>query len=86
MTRLIWYPGHDLLLMDIVRAENCHLYDSQGKRYVDLESGVWCTSIGHANPRILRVIADQSAQIAHTGFGYSSAVLEEAAREIMSVP
>jgi acetylornithine aminotransferase len=46
MTHLIWYPGHDLLLTDIVRAENCYLYDSQGKRYVDLESGVWCTSIG----------------------------------------
>jgi acetylornithine aminotransferase len=86
MTRLVWYPGHDLLLKDIVRAENCHLYDSQGRRYVDLESGVWCTSIGHAHPRILRAIAEQSAQIAHTGFTYSNAVVEEAAREIMSVP
>jgi len=36
---IIWYPGHDLLLEDIVRAENCHLYDSNGNRYVDLESG-----------------------------------------------
>jgi CubicO group peptidase (beta-lactamase class C family) len=36
---IIWYPGHELLLKDIVRAENCYLYDSKGKRYVDLESG-----------------------------------------------
>jgi acetylornithine/N-succinyldiaminopimelate aminotransferase len=84
-THFIWYPGHELLIPDIVRAENCSLYDSQGKRYVDLESGVWCTAIGHGHPRILRVIAEQSAQIGHTGFGYSHAVVEEAALEILSL-
>lgn len=85
MTHLIWYPGHDFLLDDIVRAENCHLYDSNGKRYVDLESGVWCTSIGHGNPRILRVIAEQAVRISHAGFCYSSRVVEEASNEILSV-
>jgi len=80
---VVWYPGHDLLLKDIVRAENCDLYDSDGKRYVDLESGVWCTSIGHGNPRIRRAIEEQLARIAHTGFGYSNALVEEAARAIL---
>jgi acetylornithine/N-succinyldiaminopimelate aminotransferase len=82
---VVWYPGHDLLLEDIVRAENCYLYDSNGKRYVDLESGVWCTSIGHGNPRIRRTITEQSARIAHTGFGYSNALVQEAARAILSL-
>ncbi|MGQ9778556.1 MAG: aminotransferase class III-fold pyridoxal phosphate-dependent enzyme [Bacillota bacterium] len=58
---VIWYPGHDLLLGDVVRAENCHLYDSEGKKYVDLESGVWCTAIGHGNPRILRLCLGPAA-------------------------
>jgi acetylornithine aminotransferase len=74
-----------LILADIVRAENCHLYDSHGKRYVDLESGVWCTSIGHAHPRILRLLAEQSAKIGHTGFCYTNPLVEEAAREILSL-
>lgn len=85
INHVVWYPGHELLLRDIVRAENCHLYDSKGKRYVDLESGVWCTSTGHGNPRILRAITEQSARIAHTGFCYSNAIVEEAAREILSL-
>ena len=85
MTSLLWYPGHELLLKDIVRAENCHLFDSQGKRYVDLESGVWCTSIGHGNPRVLRALSNQAACIGHTGFGYSNAIVEEAARDILSL-
>jgi acetylornithine aminotransferase len=82
---LLWYPGHDLLLTDIIRAENCTLVDSKGKRYVDLESGVWCTSVGHGHPRILRVIADQSARIAHAGFNYTNQVVPEAATEILSL-
>jgi acetylornithine aminotransferase len=85
MSHLLWYPGHDLLLADIVRAENCYLYDSAGARYVDLESGVWCASIGHGHPRILRVIAERSARVGHTGFNYSSPVVEEAAKEILAL-
>ncbi len=85
MSHLIWYPGYELLIKDIVRADNCYLYDSAGRKYVDLESGVWCTSIGHANPRILDVIAGQSSRIAHTGYCYSSGVVEEAAQEILAL-
>jgi 4-aminobutyrate aminotransferase-like enzyme len=85
MTNIFWYPGYDLPLKNIVRAENCNLYDAEGKRYVDLESGVWCTSIGHGNPRILRVITEQAALITHTGFSYSNKILPETAQEILSL-
>lgn len=84
MNNLLWYPGHELLLPDIVRAENCHLYDAAGTRYVDLESGVWCTAIGHGHPRVLRAIAEQAARIAHTGYSYSSAVVAEAAGRVLA--
>ena len=83
--RLIWYPGHELLLPEIVRAENGRLYDAEGRSYVDLESGVWCTPIGHGNPRVLRVLAEQSGQIAHAGYCYSSPVVDEAAREVLAL-
>ncbi len=82
---LVWYPGHELLLRDIVRAENCHLFDSAGVRYIDLESGVWCTSIGHGNPRIKKVIEEQYARYGHSGFNYSGGVVEEAAEAIMTL-
>ena len=84
-SRLVWYPGHELLLRDIVRAENCHLYDSRGTRYVDLESGVWCTSIGHGNPRIKQVMEEQYSMYGHSGFNYSGGVVEDAADEIMAL-
>ena len=84
-TKLLWYPGHELLLRDIVRAESCRLHDSRGNVYVDLESGVWCTSVGHGHPRFLSVIAEQSARIGHTGFNYSNEIAEEAAGEILAL-
>jgi acetylornithine aminotransferase len=85
MHPLLWYPGHELILEDIVRARDCYLFDARGKRYLDFESGVWCTSIGHCHPRILAVIAEQSARIAHAGFNYSCAVVLEAARGILAL-
>ncbi|MCP4598943.1 MAG: aspartate aminotransferase family protein [Proteobacteria bacterium] len=84
-SHVIWYPGYDLLIEDIARAENCYLYDSQDKRYVDLESGVWCMSIGHGNSRIHRAIKEQSARISHAGFVYSNKIVEQAAEDILSL-
>lgn len=85
MNHLFWYPGHDLSLPNIVRAENCHLFDAEGRVYIDLESGVWSTSLGHSHPRILRALTDQAACIAHTGFCYSNTVVETSAQEILSL-
>jgi len=85
MSNLVWYPGHELLIGDIICAENCYLYNSEGKRYLDLESGIWCTSIGHSNPRILSTISEQSSRIAHSGFCYSSNIVQETAQEILSL-
>ncbi len=82
---LIRYPGHEILLPDIVRAENCHLFDAAGRRYVDLESGVWCATVGHGHPRVLRALTEQAARIAHNGYCYSTAVVEEAARELLAL-
>lgn len=85
ISHILWYPGNELLLPDIVRAENCYLYDSKDRKYVDLESGVWCTPLGHNHPRVIRALTEQMSRIAHTGFNYSTAVVEETAREILSL-
>jgi acetylornithine/N-succinyldiaminopimelate aminotransferase len=85
MDNVIWMSGHERLLDDIVRAANCSLYDAQGKRYVDLESGVWCTPVGHAHPEVLRAMAEQAARIAHVGFCYGNARVREAAAAVLDL-
>jgi len=85
MKHIIWSIGHNLELKDIVRADNCYLFDSKGNKYIDLESGVWCTSVGHCNPRVNKVIQSQINKICHTGFYYSNPVIEKAAQNILEI-
>lgn len=84
MNNLLWYNGHDVKITDIVKADNCYLYNSRGKKYVDFESGVWCTSVGHSNPRVNSIIKAQIDKICHTGYCYTNKLIEETAGEILS--
>ena len=77
--------GHNILYQDIIRAENCLLYDSQGNDYLDMESGVWCASIGHCNPRIVSAISRQASQIMHTGYCYINPIIKTACEKIISI-
>jgi acetylornithine/N-succinyldiaminopimelate aminotransferase len=47
------------------RGKGCYVYDAEGKRYLDLIAGIGVNALGHANPRILRVIRSQAALLLH---------------------
>ncbi len=70
MSHILWTTGHELQIDNMVTAYNCELTDSKGKKHIDMESGVWCTSLGHAHPRVNRAIRRQLEQISHSGFCY----------------
>ena len=50
----------------VARGKGCHVYDLDGKRYLDFISGIGVNALGHAHPRILKAIRDQAALIIHT--------------------
>ena len=47
------------LALDIERAEGIYMYDRDGKRYLDLISGIGVSSVGHRHPEVLKAIYDQ---------------------------
>ena len=49
-----------------VRGQGVRLYDSEGREYFDLLSGIGVASLGHAHPGLARAIADQAQQLLHT--------------------
>lgn len=49
----------------IRRGKGCYIYDTDGKRYLDLIAGIGVNALGHAHPRILRVIREQAALMIH---------------------
>ena len=85
MEHVFFCTGHRLKIPNIVKSESPYLYDKQGKRYMDLESGVWCTSIGHNNEEINGIIKNQIDSLMHAGFCYSNEILEKSAESILKV-
>jgi acetylornithine/N-succinyldiaminopimelate aminotransferase len=47
------------------RGKGCYLFDVTGKRYLDLVSGIGVNALGHAHPRILKVIKEQASKLIH---------------------
>ena len=52
MENIFECTGHILKIPNIVDSNGIYIFDADGKRYMDLESGVWCTSLGHKNIRV----------------------------------
>jgi acetylornithine/N-succinyldiaminopimelate aminotransferase len=49
----------------IARAEGNYLYDTEGKRYLDLFTGLAVNVLGHGHPRILRALEEQGKKFLH---------------------
>src|SRR5262249_11978776 len=50
----------------IERAEDCYLFDSDGRAYIDAVSSLWCNVHGHRHPAIDRAVREQLGRVAHT--------------------
>jgi predicted acetylornithine/succinylornithine family transaminase len=47
------------------RGRGCLVFDVQGKRYLDLIAGIGVNALGHAHPRILRLLREQAGLLIH---------------------
>src|SRR6476620_7249614 len=52
--------------INFVRGQGVRLFDSEGKEYFDLLSGIGVASLGHAHPGVARAIAEQAQTLVHT--------------------
>jgi len=51
--------------IEIEKAEGIYLYASNGKRYIDLVSGVCVSNLGHRHPAIVNAVKDQLDKYMH---------------------
>ena len=58
-----WCEEEPLL---VERAEGSHLVATDGRRYLDGVSSLWCTVHGHRHPGIDRAVRDQLGRVAHS--------------------
>jgi acetylornithine/N-succinyldiaminopimelate aminotransferase len=57
--RYLGLPSHEPIGLEIERAEGIYLFDTSGKKYMDLVSGITVSNIGHRNPVVLNAIREQ---------------------------
>jgi adenosylmethionine-8-amino-7-oxononanoate aminotransferase len=69
-----WTPSGEPPLARVSRAEGLHVWDTTGRRYIDVTSGPVAVNLGHANPRVLRAMQDQAASVC---FAYPTAFESE---------
>ncbi len=54
------------LALEIEKASGVFLFDTNGKQYIDLISGIGVSALGHCHPKIVDAIQAQAAKYAHT--------------------
>ena len=60
------YGAHNYhpLPVVLVRGKGVHVWDHEGKKYLDMLSAYSAISHGHAHPRLLKALRDQAEKIA----------------------
>jgi acetylornithine/succinyldiaminopimelate/putrescine aminotransferase len=54
------------MLLPIEKAEGMYIYDTDGKAYLDFNSGISVSSLGHRHPTVIKAIKDQLDKHMHT--------------------
>jgi acetylornithine/N-succinyldiaminopimelate aminotransferase len=54
------------MCIEVVRAEGVYIYGPENKRYLDFDSGISVSSLGHCHPAIVKAVQDQAATYMHT--------------------
>lgn len=51
--------------IEVARAQGVYMYDPQGRRYLDLISGIAVSNVGHCHPKVVEAVTKQAAKHMH---------------------
>ena len=54
------------------RGEGCHVFDVDGRRYLDMMAGLGVNALGHGHPRMMAAMVEQAARIVHVSPQFSN--------------
>src|SRR5712692_6325770 len=58
-------PTYNRYPVGFERGKGVFLYDFEGKKYLDFVAGLGVNALGHAHPRIVKIIREQAARVIH---------------------
>lgn len=65
--------------------QGCHLFDEQGRRYLDGLAGIAVNTLGHNHPRLVQALGAQIAKLIHTSNIYRVREQEELADRLAAL-
>lgn len=74
-----WSAPGTPALARVSRAQGVHVWDTAGRRYIDVTSGPVAVNIGHGNERVLRAMREQAERVC---FAYPSTFASESNIEL----
>ena len=69
----------------VVRAEGVHLWDADGRRYLDFSSQLMNVNIGHSHPRVVAAIKEQADQLLYVAPAFATQVRGELGRLLAEI-
>ena len=76
-------PNYARLDLAFERGEGAWLWTVDGRRFLDFGSGIATASVGHGNPHLVKVIAEQAAKVIHTSNLYRIPQAERLAQRLV---
>lgn len=77
-SKAVFTPNYKPAPMLFTRGEGVYLFDDEGRKYLDLVSGIAVSVLGHAHPKLVQAVTDQAQKFLHI----SNLYLNEPALEL----
>lgn len=71
--------------LGLARGEGAHVWDVDGKEYVDLLGGIAVNALGHAHPAIVKAVATQVGTLGHISNFFTSEAQIELAERLLTL-
>ena len=55
----------DEIMIDVEKAEGIYVWDTSGKQYMDMLSGICVGNVGHRNPKVVSAVKEQLDKYMH---------------------
>ena len=56
--------------VELVQGKGMHVFDVEGKKYLDFIAGIGAVSLGHCHPAVVKALSDQASRLIHVGNYY----------------
>ena len=71
--------------LPLQRGRGVHLYDFEGREYLDFFAGIVTVNVGHCHPKVTAAIQEQAATLSHVSTLYPTAPIVELAEKLAEI-